>query len=278
MEITNQPIGIFDSGIGGLTVYKQLRKNLPNEKLIYFGDTARIPYGTKSKQLIEQFALEDSLFLKHFAVKAIVVACNTASSLAIDYLKANIDIPVIGVVEPGALAAIKATKNKKVGIIGTSATIRSQAYEKVICRNITDIDCYSKDCPLLVPLVEEGWLDTKVTYDILHIYLDDILRKEIDVLVLGCTHYPLLKDSLSKVAGENVRLIDSGAETAHFVKETLANLNLLNKNHETYSDTFYVSDIPQKFEDIGSRFLGKTLKNVQRVDFEEFIISLRKSR
>ncbi|MCB0282128.1 MAG: glutamate racemase [Calditrichae bacterium] len=272
-----QPIGIFDSGIGGLTVLKELKKILPNEQLIYFGDTARIPYGTKSKELVQQYALEDAAFLLQYNVKMVVVACNTASAMAIDVLKERLDIPVVGVVIPGAKGAVRDTANKKIGVIGTSATVNSNAYSKAIKQiSTTETEVISKACPLLVPVVEEGWLDEQATYLILQKYLKDVLQENIDTLILGCTHYPLLQDAIRKVTGPSVKLIDSGSETAEFVKNILAEKNLLNDLARMGEDQFFVSDIPQKFEEIGSRFLGEPLRNVQRIDFDKFLITHQK--
>ena len=270
--MSKKAIGIFDSGIGGLTVLKELRHLLPEEKLIYFGDTARIPYGTKSRRLVQQYALEDAAFLMQFDVKMIVVACNTASAMAIDLLKEKIAVPVVGVVLPGALGAVRETRKNLVGVIGTSATINSNAYAERIKKQNEQIQVYSRACPLLVPVVEEGWLNEKVTYLTLENYLKDILSEQIDALILGCTHYPLLHDTIQHVAGNSVKLIDSGSETAKFVKETLLQSDLLNKGQRESDDLFFVSDIPQKFEEIGSRFLGASLLNVQRIDFDRFLV------
>jgi glutamate racemase len=266
----NKPIGIFDSGIGGLTVVKQLKKILPYEQLIYFGDTARIPYGTKSKKLIEQFALEDARFLMRHDVKLIVVACNTASSLAMDVLLSNLHIPVVGVVIPGAQTAAKITTNKHVGVIGTSATINSQAYHAALIKNDDSIQVSAKACPLLVPLVEEGWLDGEVTVLALEKYLNDMIGSQIDTLILGCTHYPLLEPTIQKVVGTNVNLIDSGKETALTVKRVLQEQGLL-ADVKKNQDTYFVSDIPEKFLEIGSAFLGEPLENVERIDYETFL-------
>lgn len=270
----NQAIGIFDSGIGGLTVLKELKAKLPNEQLIYFGDTARIPYGTKSKKLVQQYALEDAAFLLQYNVKMIVIACNTASAMAIDVLKQSLKIPVVGVVLPGALGAVQATKNNSIGVIGTSATINSNAYARAIKSNAEKkINVYSQACPLLVSLVEEGWLSEQVTTLTLQNYLSDILKNKVDTLILGCTHYPLLSETIQKVVGPEIKLVDSGTETARFVEKILQKNNLQNSGNKKDKDLFFVSDIPQKFEEIGSLFLGEPLENVHRVDFEEFIRS-----
>lgn len=270
----NQAIGIFDSGIGGLTVLKELRANLPKEQLIYFGDTARIPYGTKSEKLVQQYALEDAAFLVQHKVKMIVVACNTASAMAIDLLKERLDIPVVGVVLPGSVGAIRDTKNNSIGVIGTSATINSNAYARAVKQNAKqNVEVFSQACPLLVPLVEEGWLAGRVAELVLENYLKDILKNNIDTLILGCTHYPLLRGAIQQVVGPNIKLVDSGSETARFVEKILRQNNLQNKGSKKADDLFFVSDIPQKFEEIGSRFLGETLQNVQCVDFEDFLMA-----
>jgi glutamate racemase len=273
-----KPIGIFDSGIGGLTVVKQLMQLLPNEQLIYFGDTARIPYGTKSKRLIEQYAKEDARFLLQYDIKALVVACNTASSLAMDVLLNYLDIPVIGVVIPGAEAAVELTRNNKIGVIGTIATINSNSYTLQIKKRFAEAKVYGQACPLLVPLVEEGWLEDDVTIMTLKKYLPEMITEKIDTLILGCTHYPLLENTIQKIMGEHVRLIDSGKETAKAVKKVLIETSLLNQSEKSGPDKFFVSDIPMKFEEIGSRFLGKTLDNVERVDFERFLVKLEPDR
>jgi glutamate racemase len=270
----NKPIGIFDSGIGGLTVVKQLMHLLPDEQLIYFGDTARIPYGTKSKRLIEQYAIEDARFLMQYDMKALVVACNTASSLAMDVLLDHFEIPVIGVVIPGAQAAVDLTRNKKIGVIGTIATINSNSYTSQIQMRLKDAKVFAQSCPLLVPLVEEGWLDDDITIMTLKKYLPEMISEKVDTLILGCTHYPLLEKTIQKIMGESVRLIDSGKETAKAVKQVLIETNLLNQSEKSGQDKFFVSDIPMKFEEIGSRFLGKKLENVERVDFERFLVKL----
>jgi glutamate racemase len=269
-----KPIGIFDSGIGGLTVVKQLMELLPNEQLIYFGDTARIPYGTKSKKLIEQYAIEDTRFLLQYNIKILVVACNTASSLAMDVLLDYLEIPVIGVVIPGAEAAVELTRNKKIGVIGTIATINSNSYTVQIHKHLKEAKVYAQPCPLLVPLVEEGWLNDEITIMTLKKYLPEMISEKVDTLILGCTHYPLLENTIQQIMGNHVKLIDSGKETAKAVKRVLIETNLLNQSDKIGPDKFFVSDIPMKFEEIGSRFLGKKLHNIERVDFERFLVKL----
>ncbi len=268
-----RPIGVFDSGVGGLTVVKQLSKILPNEQLIYFGDTARIPYGTKSKRLIQQFALEDALFLLQFNIKFLVVACNTASSSALEILNERMTIPVEGVVEPGAQAAVQNTRSKRIGIIGTSATIKSSSYSKAILNLMPEAQVFGQPCPLLVPLVEEGWLDDEVTEMTLKKYLAPLMEKQVDTIILGCTHYPLLEPAIRKIVGPQVALIDSGKETARVVKEKLAALSLVNAGPKAAEDLYFVSDSARQFSEVGSRFLGKPLENVQRIDFDEFLIN-----
>ena len=267
-----RPIGVFDSGVGGLTVVKQLNKILPNEQLIYFGDTARIPYGTKSKRLIQQFALEDALFLMQFNIKFLVVACNTASSSALDILKERLEIPVEGVVEPGALAAVQKTRNKRIGVIGTSATIKSSSYARAILKLMPEAQVLGQPCPLLVPLVEEGWLDGEVTRLTLKQYLQPLIEKGVDTIILGCTHYPLLQPTIQDILGPEVTLIDSGKETARMVKQKLSELNLVNATPKTEEDPYFVSDSARQFAEVGSRFLGRPLQNVQRIDFDDFLI------
>lgn len=267
-----QPIGVFDSGLGGLTVVKQLQRILPNEHLVYFGDTARIPYGTKSKWLIQRFAMEDALFLLEFDIKLLVVACNTASSSALPILQNRLDIPVVGVVEPGAVAAVKETKNKKIGVIGTSATIGSGSYTQAILNRMPEAEVLGQPCPLLVPLVEEGWLDGEVTVLTLKKYLKPLMEAGVDTIILGCTHYPLLEPVIQRIVGPQVTLIDSGKETAKAVQEILKDLDLLNPKVKQSEDRYFVSDSPEAFSRIGSIFLGKQLPKVERVDFDRFLI------
>jgi len=266
------PIGIFDSGIGGLTVVKELSRLLPKEQLIYFGDTARVPYGTKSKRLVQQYALEDAHFLMQYDVKMIVIACNSASASALPLLQEKLDIPVIGVVTPGATTAVEMTKNSQIGVIGTTATINSDAYTTEINRLSREAQVFGQPCPLLVPLVEEGWLDEQVTDLTIKKYLQELIEKKIDTLILGCTHYPVLEKIIGRIVGPEVSLIDSGRETAKAVKQMLLDNNMINTEPKDNPDRFFVSDIPAKFEEVGSRFLGRPLDNVQRVDFDQFLI------
>ena len=261
----NRPIGIFDSGFGGLTVMSAVSKLLPKENLIYFGDTAHVPYGSKSKKIVTEFATKISKFLVKNDVKMIVIACNTASAFSLDYLKKNIKVPVIGVIKAGSVMAAQNTKNKKVGVIGTEGTVKSSAYEKEIKKYDNKINCFSKACPLFVPLVEEGWNKGKITEDIIKIYLKELTNKKIDTLILGCTHYPLLKNSIQKVIGKKIKIIDSASAVAIAVQELLSKQQLL-KNNGIGKYKFYVSDDPEKFKKLGSKFFNKKINKVTKVD------------
>ena len=263
----NRPIGIFDSGFGGLTVMSALSKLLPKENLIYFGDTAHVPYGSKSKKIVTEFATKISKFLVKNDVKMIVIACNTASAFSLDYLKKNIKVPVIGVIKAGSVMAAQNTKNKKVGVIGTEGTVKSSAYEKEIKKYDNKINCFSKACPLFVPLVEEGWNNGKITEDIINVYLKSLVDKKIDTIILGCTHYPLLKEAIKKVIGNKINIIDSANAVALAVQKLLTERKLLrNSGKATYK--FYVSDGPEKFKSIGSKFLGKKILTVKKVEID----------
>ena len=265
-ETSEKSIGIFDSGVGGLTVVKEIMKVLPHESIIYFGDTARVPYGTKSKETITRFAIQDATFLMEKNVKAIVVACNSVSSNSLDNLKSSFDVPIIGVIKPGVDNACLKTINRKIGVIGTAATIESNAYKKRIRKICPDAIVYSKSCPLFVPLAEEGWIEKESTFLIVRDYLQELLDKDIDTLVLGCTHYPILKHVIQEVVGKGVFLVDSAFYTALALKELLEEMNLSRKSTMNVESLFYLSDIPRKFSDIGERFLGKKIKNISVVD------------
>lgn len=262
----DKPIGIFDSGLGGLTVFKEIKKLLPNEDIVYFGDTARVPYGAKSKETVVKFSVQNANFLAGLNVKMIVVACNTSSSFSLPALRRRCDVPVIGVIEPGAQKAASVTRRMKVGVIGTKATISSGVYEKRIKEIDPEIDVTSVSCPLFVPLVEEGWLKENVTEEIARRYLRPFKGKKIDAIVLGCTHYPLLKSAIRKVLGRGVRLIDSATQTARAVEKITRNKNIDNQRKTKGSYRFYVSDEPELFKKIGSRFLGGKIANIKKVD------------
>jgi len=263
------PIGVFDSGVGGLTVIRSLLSLLPNEKFIYVGDTARVPYGTKSPETVRRYALEIAGFLLKSQVKMVVAACNTVSALAMDKLRLFLPVSVLGVIEPGARAALAASKHRRVGVIGTEATVRSRAYQQAINRLDDSIKVFSSPCPLFVPLVEEGWLGHAVTKQVAAQYLSPLLAKKIDTLVLGCTHYPLLKPVIQRVAGPGVELIDSADETAKAVRSRLEQDGLLlPPSRKRGGAEFFSSDDPAKFMFLGQKFLGSALRGVERIQLE----------
>ena len=259
-------IGIFDSGIGGLTVAREIFRLLPNENVIYFGDTGRYPYGPRSQEIVRKFSRQDVNFLLEQGVKYIVVACNTASSMALDYIKKIYNIPMLGVIEPGARGAIGKTQNHRVGVIGTQGTISSLSYEKALRALNGSLKIYPKACPLFVALVEEGYIDRPATKLIAEEYLEDLKTKKIDTLILGCTHYPLLKNQIASVMGDTVRLIDSAEETAKATQKALTELGLLTTSVAVGKRQFFVSDSPDKFKKIGQNFLGQKIGKVGLVD------------
>ncbi len=266
MNGARQPIGVFDSGIGGLTVVKALVEELPSESIVYFGDTARVPYGTKSKSTIVKFSLENVEFLLRFGVKCIVIACNTSSSWALPTLRKYFKVPIIGVIRPGALAAVRQTRNKRVGGIGTNATIRSGAYEAAIKRIDPAMKVFSHSCPLFVPLVEEGWLNGSVCREVAERYLEPLRRQRIDTLILGCTHYPLLAPTIHKVLGPGVSLVDSAKQTVTEVRGVLMGGDALSSGGVKPRYRFFVTDEPQQFDRIGHQFLGQVIGSVERVN------------
>ena len=265
MNNKNRPIGVFDSGIGGLTVLKEIIKEMPSEGTIYLGDTARVPYGIRSPETVIRYSLENTRFLFSKDIKFLVVACNTASSVSLDKIKSVVPIPVIGVIEPGAKAAVKATRNKKIGIIGTEATVRSDSYKMLIQAIDKDVEVTALPCPLFVPLVEEGWTDGEITSLIAEKYLKEIKNKDIDTLVLGCTHYPLLKKVISQVMGETVSLIDSAVEVAKDVRTILETLGLNRKQEVSPPREFYVTDSPVRFVKVGERFLENKIEHIELI-------------
>lgn len=258
-------IGIFDSGLGGLTVAQQVMQALPREHLIYLGDTARYPYGNKSAEIVRRYALEDAQFLVDKGVKMLVVACNTVSSTAMDVLREHFDIPIVGVIEPGAQRAAAQTRNRKVGVIGTEATIGSGAYTRALKRLVPDVEVYTRACPLFVPLAEEGWVDNEVAERTAATYLNSLRRSGIDTLLLGCTHYPLLEDVIGRVMGKSVRLVDSARTTAAAVAETLKARGLGRRRGEG-SISFFVTDTPDRFVKVGSRFMGQKVESAVRIE------------
>lgn len=259
-DIQRRPIGVFDSGIGGLTVLAEVARALPDEETIYLGDTARVPYGSKSKETIIRYATEVADFLIAKRVKLIVVACNTASAYALAELRGTLSVPVIGVIEPGAKAAVGATKSGRIGVIGTEGTIKSSAYCAAIKSLNPDITTYTQACPLFVPLVEEGWADDEVTAVVASRYLNGLKAREIDTLVLGCTHYPLLKDIIASVMGPSVTLIDSAQATAEEVRRVIAAYGIANPGGAPAAHSFFVTDSPERFVSVGKRFFGQGLE------------------
>ena len=261
----DNPIGVFDSGIGGLTVVRALMEQLPSEHIIYFGDTARVPYGVKSVATISRYAAQITKFLLGHHVKLLIVACNTMSAVAYNVIADLSPVPLLEVVDAGARSAAEKTRNKKVGVIGTPATISSNAYTQAIKAHDPDIRVFSQACPLFVPLVEEDWLDHQVTLLTAQEYLRPVLDQKIDTLVLGCTHYPLLKPVLQKVAGDHIQLVDSALVIAKQTAELLSKNNFRASNQKPSEYRFYVTDAPLRFQGIGERFLGRTLSNVKQV-------------
>ncbi len=261
-ERSAAPIGVFDSGLGGLTVAHAIMRQLPSESLIYFGDTARVPYGPKSPDTVRRYSREISAFLIEQGVKAIVVACNTATAHALPALRKELDVPVIGVVEPGARAAVRATRTGHIGVIGTAGTIRSQAYVRAIHAENPYVRVTALACPLFVPLVEEGWTNHEATHLVAEEYLAPFVKDAIDTLVLGCTHYPLLKPLIGEIVGRSVRLIDSAEETAADARRMLA-VNDLSAGDGEGEYRFIASDDPQQFLTLGRRFLGSAIERVE---------------
>lgn len=257
MALRDAPIGIFDSGLGGLTVVREIHRLMPHEDLIYLGDTARVPYGTKSPATVSRFACEDTQFLVNQNVKAVVVACNSATARGMNTLVREFSLPLIGVIVPGVNAALKATRNERIGIIGTNATVSSQAYNQGLLSRRDTVHVFARATPLLVPLVEEGWMNHDVTLRVLKEYIRPLLKQRIDTLVLGCTHYPLLKPALRKVVGEGVALVDSAESCAAFTQDRLREMNLLagNRRRAGWIRPF-VTDEPERFGEFAGRFLG----------------------
>ncbi|PLX99692.1 MAG: glutamate racemase [Desulfuromonas sp.] len=256
-------IGIFDSGVGGLTVFKEIAARMPGENLLYLGDTARVPYGTKSVETVQRYALEAAEFLVDQGVKMLVVACNTASAVALPGLRKRFQLPVLGVIEPGACKAVH-SRNRRIGVIGTEGTINSGRYPEAIRKLLPDAQIFSTPCPLFVPLVEEGWADHEIARLTAAEYLQGMIEARIDTLVLGCTHYPLLRETLRQVLGDGVMLVDSAEETAKSVARIFAEEGLENPQHGGERH-FFVTDVPTRFERVGRAFLGTELNRVQQV-------------
>jgi len=266
----DRPIGVFDSGIGGLTVVRELVDQLPGESIVYFGDTARVPYGPKSADTVRRYAREAAAFLLSRDVKMIVIACNTATAHAQASLSAHVDVPVIGVIEPGARAAVEATRTCRVGVIGTAGTIASGAYDLAVRRKLPDARVYAQACPLFVPLVEEGWAHHPAAALIARAYLEPVRDMDVDVLILGCTHYPLLAPLVQEIMGPDVTLVDSARETAREVREVLEQRGMLRADGRPAQYAFIASDAPARFREVGRRFLGDIVQSVERVDVEGY--------
>lgn len=264
-----RPIGVFDSGIGGLTVVRALARRLPRENIVYFGDTARVPYGPKSPQVVREYAAQDAEFLISKNVKMVVVACNTVSAVALDVVQRKAGMPVIGMIGPGAAAAVAQTRRNRIGVIGTMATVNSNAYTHAVRQIAADVFVVAQACPLLVPLAEEGLVDHRATDLIAKEYIFPLTLEKIDTLILGCTHYPVLRDAIARAAGPGVTLIDSGEAAAEEVERTLDALELRNPSGDRPNLQFYVSDIPAKFTEVGERFLGQKMGKVHRVGMHE---------
>jgi glutamate racemase len=277
-EISNLPIGIFDSGVGGLTVYRALHERLPDEHFVYLGDTARVPYGTKSLTTVERYAIENARFLEAHGIKVLVVACNTASALALPSIRAAVSVPVVGVIEPGARAAVAVAAGRAIGVIATEATVQSGAYANAIGKIDPALEVIERACPLFVPLAEEGWAETDVAESVAEQYLSDLKKKDIGALVLGCTHYPILRKLIGGVFGKDVPLIDSGEAAAREVELLLESCQLLspksrNRDADVRArqlcddlDHFYVTDAAERFAKVAERFLGTAPSVLEAVE------------
>lgn len=272
-EKKNAPIGVFDSGIGGLTVVREIMRQIPNEKIVYFGDTARVPYGSKSKETVTKFSEQIVRFLQTHDVKTIVVACNTASAYALDKLEEKIDIPIIGVVKPGAKVAAETTRNGRIGVIATEATVGSKIYSKYIQQLNPNVTMWGKACPLFVPLVEEGLLQDPVTDEIAKRYLSELIDLDIDTLILGCTHYPLIRSTIGRIMGEKVTLVNPAYETAKELRELLCEKGLLREEKPGLGSNqyqFYVSDTTEKFIRFANSIIKYGILSAKQVNIEEY--------
>ena len=267
----NRKIGVFDSGLGGLTAVKEIMSLFPNESIVYFGDTGRVPYGTRTKATILKYTYDDINFLLSRDVKMIVIACGTASSAALPEIKTEFNVPIYGVVDSGAYEAARVTKNNKIGIIGTTATIKSGAYNKYLAEYNNKVQTFEKACPLFVPLVENGHFDTPVTELVVEEYLKDIKDAGVDTLILGCTHYPLLKSAISKYMGDGVTLVSPGEEVAKFLRKKITPLNAHSEIRDRDQYSYYVSDSIESFEELGGIFLETKINGkVNKIDIEKY--------
>ncbi len=269
-ENRNLPIGVFDSGVGGLTVAKEIMRQLPGENIIYFGDTARVPYGNKSRETVTAYSRQIVEFLLGKGVKALVVACNTASAFALETIRNEVPVPIIGVVKPGARTAAKTTKNGRIGVIGTEGTIKSGIYNEFLTQINAELSVYGKACPLFVPLVEEGWIDDPVTEEVVRRYMDSLLTEKVDTIVLGCTHYPLLKRTIGKVVGEEIRLVNPAHETACELRKILEEKKLCRGENEAVHHRFYVSDGAEKFRNFANSILPCEIIETKDVNVKVF--------
>lgn len=272
-ELRNRPIGVFDSGVGGLTVAREIMRQLPNERIVYFGDTARVPYGSKSKETITKFSKQIVRFLQTQEVKAIVVACNSVSACALDELEEEVDLPIVDVVRPGAKTAIGATKNDKIGVIATEATIGSGIYSRYIKENDSDALVLSKACPLFVPLVEEGLWEDPVTDEIARRYLTELIDVGIDTLILGCTHYPIIRSTIGRIVGEDVTLVNPAYETAMELKRLLREQGLESEHRPglgTELYRFFVSDAADKFQKFANSILKYGILSAKVINIDEY--------
>ena len=271
----DMPIGVFDSGVGGLTVAREIMRQLPQESIVYFGDTARVPYGSKSENTIIRYSRQIIRFLLTKDVKAIVIACNTASALALDAVREEFDVPIIGVVAPGARAAGEATENKKIGVIGTEATVKSEIYTKLIQKEDPQISVVGRACPLFVPLVEEGFAKHQITREVIDIYLSDLRESDIDTLILGCTHYPLLRSRIREYMGDKIHLVNPAYETAMDLKRLLEaegmSKGIPGDGQETHGEySFYVSDAADKFKQFANSILPYDIETTKQINIEEY--------
>lgn len=271
--VKEAPVGVFDSGVGGLTVAREIMRQIPDERIVYFGDTARVPYGSKSKETITRYSRQIVRFLEKQQVKAIVVACNTASAYALDEIEKEIEIPIIGVVKPGAKVAADTTKNGNIGVIGTEATVESRIYSRYIEEIKPSVKVLGKACPLFVPLVEEGLWQDPVTDEIAMRYLSELIDSNIDTLILGCTHYPLIRSTIGRIVGANVTLVNPAYETARELKQLLAKKNLLNPRKPELGENrhrFYVSDAADKFKRFANSILKYGILSAKSINIEEY--------
>ena len=264
------PIGVFDSGVGGLTVAREIMRQLPDENIVYFGDTARLPYGSKSKDNIIRFSRQIIRFLLTRNVKAIVIACNTASAQALDVVKEEFDLPIIGTITAGARAAVQETRSRKIGVIGTEGTIRSQTYTEVIRELEPEAEVMGKACPLFVPLVEEGFAKHHIADEVIDIYLREMKESDIDTMILGCTHYPLLRSRIMAYLGDKVSIVNPAYETAMDLKRILEEKGLNNDRDSLTKYEFYVSDAAEKFKQFANSILPYNVETIQQINIEDY--------